>query len=64
MEKLRLYVKESYNELMHNVTWPTYASLQSNTILVLIGSFVFAAIILLMDFVCKSGMDLIYGKGL
>lgn len=64
MEKLRLYVKESYNELMHNVTWPTYASLQSNTILVLIGSFLFAAIILLMDFVWKTGMDVIYGKGL
>lgn len=63
MEKLKLYIRESYNELMHNVTWPSFSSLQSNTILVLIGSFLFALIILAMDFVWKNGIDFIYGLG-
>ena len=63
MEKLKLYVRESYNELMYNVTWPSFSSLQSNTVLVLIGSVIFALIILLMDLVWKTGTDFIYGKG-
>lgn len=61
MEKLKIYVRESYNELMYNVTWPTFSSLQSNTVLVLIGSVIFALIILLMDLVWKTGTDFIYG---
>jgi preprotein translocase subunit SecE len=48
---------------MHNVTWPSFSSLQSNTILVLIGSFVFALIVLAMDFVWKNGIDFIYALG-
>lgn len=63
MEKLKLYIRESYNELMYNVTWPSFSSLQSNTVLVLAGSFIFALIILLMDFVWKTGTDFIYGNG-
>jgi preprotein translocase subunit SecE len=62
MEKLKLYIRESYNELMYNVTWPSFSSLQSNTILVLVGSVIFALIILLMDAVWKTGIDFIYGN--
>lgn len=62
MEKLKLYIRESYNELMYNVTWPSFSSLQSNTILVLVGSVIFALIILLMDAVWKTGTDFIYGN--
>ncbi len=62
MEKLKLYIRESYNELMYNVTWPSFSSLQSNTVLVLVGSVIFALIILLMDFVWKTGTDFIYGN--
>ncbi len=60
MEKIRLYIRESYNELMYNVTWPSFSSLQSNTVLVLIGSFLFALIILGMDFVWNNLTDFIY----
>lgn len=62
MEKLKLYIRESYNELMYNVTWPSFSSLQSNTVLVLVGSFIFALIILVMDFFWKTGTDFIYGN--
>jgi len=61
MDKIRLYIKESYNELVHKVTWPTWASLQSNTILVIIASIIFALIILVMDIISKTGTNFIYG---
>ncbi|MEL7220961.1 MAG: preprotein translocase subunit SecE [Bacteroidota bacterium] len=61
MDKIRLYIKESYNELVHKVTWPSWSSLQSNTILVIVASIIFALLILVMDAVSKFGTNLIYG---
>ena len=60
MDKLGLYLRESYNELVHNVTWPSYKTLQTNTILVLVGSAIFAYLILIMDFVWKNVVGFIY----
>ena len=64
MDKLGLYLRESYNELVHNVTWPPYSTLQTNTILVLTGSAIFALLILLIDFVWKNVVDFIYSTGI
>ena len=61
MDKIRLYIKESYNELVHKVTWPTWASLQSNTVLVIVASIIFALLILVMDIFSKTGTNFIYG---
>ena len=61
MDKVGLYIRESYNELVHNVTWPSYKTLQTNTILVLVGSAVFALLIFGMDVVWQAIVDLIYG---
>lgn len=63
MDKLGLYLRESYNELVHNVTWPSYSTLQTNTILVLVGSAIFAFLILAMDVVWKNLVEFIYGLG-
>jgi preprotein translocase subunit SecE len=63
MNKVGLYLRESYNELVHNVTWPPYATLQTNTVLVLIGSAIFALLILMMDFVWKNAVEFIYSTG-
>ena len=46
---LKTYVKESYNELAHKVTWPTWTELQSSAIVVLVATFIFAFIVLVMD---------------
>lgn len=43
------YIKESYNELVHKVTWPTWSSLQNSAIIVMIASLIFALVILAMD---------------
>ncbi|MBT8218738.1 MAG: preprotein translocase subunit SecE [Bacteroidia bacterium] len=56
-----LYIKESYNELINKVTWPTWASLLESTYLVVVGSVIFALVILVMDFFSKQGTELIYG---
>ena len=60
MEKIKLYIRESYNELVHKVTWPSWASLQSNTILVIVASIIFATFIFGMDGVSKIVTNLIY----
>ena len=43
------YVKESYNELVNKVTWPTFAQLQNSTIVVMVASVIFAVVVLGMD---------------
>jgi len=60
LSNLSLYIKESYNELLNKVTWPTFASLQSSTIVVLIASLIIALIIFIMDAISKNILDLIY----
>lgn len=42
---------ETYNELLHNVTWPTWKELQSSSILVLVASAIIAFLVFLMDYV-------------
>jgi len=49
MNKLISYIKESYEELLNKVSWPTWPELQNSTWLVVIGSIIFALTIFLMD---------------
>ena len=60
MDKLFLYIKESYNELVHKVTWPTWPNLLSSTNTVLVASVIIALIIFVMDLISKQVMDFIY----
>ncbi len=61
MEKLTLYLRESYQELTKNVSWPTAAQLQESTMVVLITSGLLALIIFLMDVACGIVFKNIYG---
>ncbi len=54
------YIKESYNELVNKVTWPSFAQLQSSTIVVMVASVVFALVVLAMDFSFENLMAAIY----
>jgi preprotein translocase subunit SecE len=60
MDRLKLYVIESYNELVNKVTWPTWSNLQSSTIVVLVASIILALVIFLMDIISKGILDQIY----
>ena len=51
MAKVVKYIEESYNELVHKVTWPTWEQLQSSPIVVLVASVIFALIIFVMDYI-------------
>ncbi len=58
--KLTGYIKESYNELVHKVSWPTWTELQSSAILVLIASLIIGLLVFAMDFIFQGLMNLIY----
>ncbi|MES2798898.1 MAG: preprotein translocase subunit SecE [Bacteroidota bacterium] len=50
MSKIVNYFTETVNEMVHNVTWPTWKELQANTIVVVVASVIIALIIFGMDF--------------
>lgn len=54
------YAKESYDELMHKVSWPTWSDLQNSAIVVSIASLIIALIVYLMDLSFKSLMEVFY----
>ncbi len=60
MDGLILSIKESYNELLNKVTWPSFPNLLSSTTVVLIASAIIAIVVLIMDVVAKQILDLIY----
>jgi len=60
MKKIVNYFKESYNELMHKVTWPSWSELQQSAMLVLVTSVLLAVVIWGMDFVFDKTMSFVY----
>ena len=60
MKKLKLYFAETYNELVHKVSWPSWADLQSSAIVVMIASLIIGLIILAMDTSFRNIMEFIY----
>ncbi|MDT8412092.1 MAG: preprotein translocase subunit SecE [Vicingaceae bacterium] len=60
MAKIGNYIKESTDELLHKVSWPTWSELQSSSVVVLIASVIFALIIFVMDSTFSRLMKEIY----
>ena len=48
------YAKDSYNELVHKVSWPTWNELQNSAIVVSIASLIIALVVFLMDITFKD----------
>ncbi|OFY47308.1 MAG: preprotein translocase subunit SecE [Bacteroidetes bacterium GWF2_49_14] len=59
--KVKTYLKEAYDELVHKVSWPTWIELQSSAIVVLVTSLIIALVVLIMDASFRNLMKLIYG---
>ncbi len=59
--KLVENIKESYNELVHKVSWPTRKELAQSAVVVLIASIILALIVWLMDWCFESIMTFVYG---
>ena len=60
MTKIRLYLQDTVNELLHKVSWPTWAELQSSAIVVMIASLIIAFIIFIMDSAFSGFMSTLY----
>ncbi len=51
MSKFGDYVKSSYDELVHKVSWPTFKELQNSAVVVAVAAIILAVIIFLMDYI-------------
>ena len=49
MKKIRAYLRETYDELIHKVSWPTWSDLQNSAVVVSIASLIIAIVVYLMD---------------
>ena len=63
MDNLILYIKESYNELINKVTWPTWPNLIATSNVVIVASLIIAGVIFVMDLVSKQVLNVIYNLG-
>ncbi|MDD2793534.1 MAG: preprotein translocase subunit SecE [Sediminibacterium sp.] len=60
MNKIALYFKESYKELLEKVTWPSWMQLQQSTVIVLVATVIITAMVWVMDFSSNQILKLIY----
>ena len=60
MSKIGGYIRESYNELVDKVSWPTWSELQSSSIVVAIATIIIALIIYFMDSIFSNLMKIFY----
>ena len=58
--KIGAYIKDSFDELLNKVTWPTWEELQSSAVVVAIASLIIALIIFAMDQVFSNLMEIFY----
>ena len=49
MKKIINYIKESYNELVYKVSWPTRTELSNSAVVVMFASLIIAALIFVID---------------
>ena len=61
MNKISIYFRESYKELMEKVTWPNWAQLQQSTMIVLVSTLLLTVVVsLVMDTVIIFVLKNIY----
>ncbi|MGI6073646.1 MAG: preprotein translocase subunit SecE [Fermentimonas sp.] len=61
MKKIVAYMKDSYYELVHKVSWPTREELSGSTVIVLIASLIIAIVVFGMDSLFEWIMKFLYG---
>ncbi len=53
-------IQESYNELVHKVSWPTKSELANSTIIVMVASIIASLVIWVIDLCINEVMHLVY----
>jgi len=61
MKKIVQYVKDSYNELVYKVSWPSRTELTSSAVIVLVASFIMALIVFGIDSAFEGALKFFYG---
>ena len=61
--KILTDLEESYNELVHKVSWPSKTDLANSTVIVMVASILMALVIWCIDWVMNNIMHLIYSIG-
>jgi preprotein translocase subunit SecE len=54
------YFQDSFTELLHKVTWPTWSELQNSAVLVMVASLIFAILVAGMDMAFSNIMKFVY----
>ena len=60
MKRVIAYIKDSYNELVHKVSWPTKAELSNSAVVVMFAYLIIAVLIGAIDFGFEAVMKFIY----
>lgn len=60
MKRVIAYIKDSYNELVHKVSWPTKEELSNSAVVVMFASLIIAVLIGVIDFGFEAVMKFIY----
>ena len=60
MKKVISDIKDSYNELVYKVSWPTKSELSSSAVVVMFASLIIAVLIGVVDFGFEAVMNFIY----
>jgi preprotein translocase subunit SecE len=60
MKKIINYFKESYNELVYKVSWPTRIELSNSAVVVMFASLIIAVLIFIVDLGFENIMRVFY----
>ena len=58
--KIQDYINESYDELIHKTSWPTWSELQNSAIVVSVASLIIAFVVYLMDMSFQTILERFY----
>jgi preprotein translocase subunit SecE len=60
MNKITLYFREAYDELVHKVTWPTSIELQDSSVVVLLTALIISLLVLGIDLTFRFSTTELY----
>ncbi len=61
MKKIINYIKDSYSELVHKVSWPSRAELTNSAVIVMIASILMALVVWGVDSAFERVIKFFYG---
>ncbi len=60
MNKIKTYLQDVYNELMHKVSWPKWSELQTSAVVTMVATLIIAIVVFLMDATFRNVMKFVY----